>query len=161
MAIETQTVNPTAQQPINNGGVITPEAWHQMTAEQRAAYPAEVQSLMNQQEALIANGIPAGTVPLQPAATPGLAPNQDRVVPPTPQQMGQQQAPAQQPMTLKEQKALLKAAEEGTGCNRDWYEFYKVSFTNSHDISSMIAGALIAGFAIAIVYGVVCLIRKD
>ena len=158
MAIETQTVNPAAQ-PINNGGVITPEAWRAMTPEQKAAYPVEVQNLMNQQEALIQNGIPAGTVPLQPATIPGLAPNQDRVVPPTPQQMGQQQA--SQPMTLKEQKALLKAAEEGTGCNRDWYEFYKVSFTNSHDISSMIAGALIAGFAIAIVYGVVCLIRKD
>ena len=157
MAIETQTVNPAAQ-PINNGGVITPEAWRAMTPEQKAAYPAEVQNLMNQQEALLQNGIPAGTVPIQPAAIP-LAPNQDRVVPPTPQQMGQQQA--SQPMTLKEQKALLKAAEEGTGCNRDWYEFYKVSFTNSHDISSMIAGALIAGFCIAVVYGVVCLIRKD
>lgn len=158
MPIETQTVNPAAQ-PITNGGIISPEAWRAMTPEQKATYPVEVQNLMNQQEALIQNGIPAGTVPIQTAAIP-LTPNQDRVVPPTPQQMGQQ-APAQQPMTLKEQKALLKAAEEGTGCNRDWYEFYKVSFTNSHDISSMIAGALLAGCVAVIVYGVVCWIRKD
>ena len=156
MAVETN--NPTNPQQ----NIITPEAWHAMTPEQRSSYDPKIQQLMNQQEALLANGIPAGTIPIQPAAIP-LTPNQDRVVPPN---MGQpQQAPQapQQasPMTLKEQKALLKAAEEGTGCNRDWYEFYKVSFTNSHDISSMIAGALIAGFAIAIVYGVICLIRKD
>ena len=160
MAIQTETTNP-AQQPITNGGIISPEAWHQMTPEQRAAYPAEVQSLMNQQEALQQNGIPTGTVPIQPAAIP-LRPNQDVVVPPTPQQMGQQpQAAAPAPMTLAESKRILRDAEEATGLRRDWYEFYKVSFTNSHDISSMIAGALIAGFVAVIVYGVVCWIRKD
>ena len=93
-----------------------------------------------------------------PTMTP-LKPNQDVVIPP---QMQQPQAdPQQAKMTLSEQKALVKDAVEGTGCARDWYEIYKVSFTSSHDISAMIAGALIAGFVIAIVYGVVCLIRRS
>ena len=157
MAIQTETTNPNAQ-PISNGGVITPEAWRAMTPKQKAAYPEEVQSLMNQQEALLSNGIPTGTVPIQPAAIP-LRPNQDVVVPP---QMGQQpQAAAPAPMTLAESKRILRDAEEATGLRRDWYEFYKVSFTNTHDISAMVAGALIAGFVAVVVYGIVCWIRKD
>ena len=159
MAIETQTVNPTAQQPISNGGVITPEAWRAMSAEQKAAYPIEVQNLMNQQEALLQNGIPAGTIPIQPAAIPGLKPNQDVVVPPSPAQMGQQ-APAQ-PMTLKERKAVRSSVLEGAGVKREWYAFWETNPFDAHDASAMIAGFVLAGF-IAIVIGTgIYLIRKN
>ena len=158
MAVETTQTATATQQPISNGGIITPEAWASFTPEQRATYPKEVQDLFNQQLAMLNGGIPAGTIPIMPTMTP-LTPNQDKVVVPN---MGQQPQAAPQPakMTLSEQKALVKDAVEGTGCARDWYEVYKVSFTSSHDISAMIAGALIAGFCIAIVYGVVCLIRR-
>ncbi len=150
--------NPTVSQ------MITPEQWSQMTPQQKAGFPAEVQNLMNQQEALLRQQqpVPIGTMPLPgmvppaaPAPAQGMTPNQDVAAPPA-----APQAPAQQAMALKDQKALLKDAETATGCARSWYDIHKVDICNQHDLAAVGLGVLIGAALVGGVWVIVSLCRK-
>lgn len=139
--------------------MITPEQWAQMSPQQKAGFPVEVQNLMNQQEALLRQSAPApvGTMPMPgmaPMAAPAMTPNQDVVVPPA------APAPAQQPMALKDQKALLKDAETATGCARSWYDIHKVDICNQHDLAAVGLGILIGCALVGGVWTIVALCRK-
>ena len=154
-------VNPT---PTNTASaIISPEVWAGMTPEQRAQYPAEIQQIMNQQMDILARQAAAATaagMPTVPPMTPipNLTPNQDVVIPPAPAAVNNDGGIKK--LSLKEQKELLKNAELGTGCSRDWYEFYKVSFTNQHDISAILAGVAIGVVTVLLIQGAIYLIKK-
>lgn len=162
-------VNPS---PINTASaIISPEVWASMTPEQRAQYPAEIQQIMNQQMDILAKQAAAATaagmptVPPMSTPIPNLTPNQDVVIPPvltaaspTPAAVNNDEGVKK--LSLKEQKELLKNAELGTGCSRDWYEFYKVSFTNQHDISAILAGVAIGVVTVLLIQGAIYLIKK-
>lgn len=134
--------------------VIDINAWNNMTEEQRAALPQSVQAMFRPAAAA------APQITVNPAA---MSPNQDIVIPPAPAP-----APAEAPivdpssMTLAERKEIRRGAVESCPAgSRAWYQAWEVSFTDPNDISAMIAGIAIGVVAVAIVGGIVYLVKKQ
>ena len=122
--------------------MIPVEQFRQMTPEQKAALEPGMRQALEQ-------------IVASQSAAPGitLTPNQDVVIPPSPQavatpitaagvasQVAPQAIPTQQPAA----EPLTYAQAAAVGLEpRSWYQFWKVHITSQYDIAAMIAGGLI------------------
>lgn len=136
-----------------NSMVIDINAWNAMTPEQRAALPQSVQAMFQ----------PAAAAQPQITVNPSaIGPNQDIVIPPAPVPV--EEIPVADPssMTLSERKEIRRGAIESCPAgSRAWYQAWEVSFTDPNDISAMIAGIAIGVVAVAIIGGIVYLVKKQ
>lgn len=143
--------------------VIDINKWNNMSPEQRAALPKSVQAMFQPAAAAaphtVSDSTPSQDIVVPPpskAPTPAvMTPNQDVVIPPAPIVDSTQ-------MTLAERKAIRRGAVESCPAgSRAWYQAWEVSFTDPNDISAMIAGIAIGAIAVAIVGGIVYLVKKQ
>ena len=135
-----------------NSMVIDLKTWNAMTPEQQAALPQSVQALFQ----------PAAAAP-QITVNPAAMPNQDIVIPPAPAPV-KEEIPVVDPssMTLAERKEIRRGAVESCPAgSRAWYQAWEVSFTDPNDISAMIAGIALGVVAVAIIGGIVYLVKKQ